>query len=588
MPESLELNDRNLIGEDAAVSGSLYLRRLGAWRRSDWIAVGLLIAVGTGLPLVAAIGTEALGIPHDDDWAYTRIAETLYHTHHLTSLGWGVMTLYGQIITDVPLLHLTANANWSFGLYGAIFGAICLASSYCLARRFLPTSRALLAVCCVALAPGFLAMETTFMTDVPALAMTTICLATGIAALDRAGRSRWVWLVLSMAAGIVGFSIRQFVVIAPIAVLASALARSPRDWKPLLALGIATIAACLEILAWFHGIPGPHQSNDWVPTWGAELSVVKLLGASVALAVLPASVLVIIVGNARSSVRIAAPIALVAIVALLVGLHADPGSPLIGDIFTKWGSPGALIAIGTRPELFPGADWTTIEWASWAALACAVAALLAHRHHQRQTLTLSRIRSWMGQPQGLLAIFVLGSGGFLALVAGSGVWDRYCWPIVGPLAVLILLRERPSPRGPMVNRVGLPLFALLIASLAFLQLAVSFNADAFDAARWRAGVTLTRLDIAPRNIDAGFEWLGYYQPVPVKGGIPAGYPVYRWYEEMYSLPPLCGIVSSSPANFAGFSPAGSTTYKLLAVGGPLEHLYLYKARDMHTCATVPG
>lgn len=61
-----------------------------------------------------------------------------------------------------------------------------------------------------------------------------------------------------------------------------------------------------------------------------------------------------------------------------------------------------------------------------------------------------------------------------------------------------------------------------------------------------------------------------------------------WYEEMYSLPPLCGIVSSSPGNFAGFSPAGSTTYKLLAVGGPREHLYLYKARNMHTCATVPG
>jgi hypothetical protein len=111
--------------ESQADRSSLPLTRLGPWRRSDWLSLGLLVAIGTGLPLAVAVWTGSISIPHDDDWAYTRIAESFYLTHHLTSLGWGVMTLFGQIVSSQPLLYLTGNASWSFGLYATIFGATC-------------------------------------------------------------------------------------------------------------------------------------------------------------------------------------------------------------------------------------------------------------------------------------------------------------------------------------------------------------------------------------------------------------------------------------------------------------------------------
>ncbi len=582
--QTVEFDDLNVTGTEAATIGSSHSKRLGGWQRFDWLALGLLVALGTGLPLVVAIWSGSLGIPFNDDWAYRRIAETFLHTHHLISVGWGVLTLYGQILTIQPLLILTGNSGWAFGIYGSICGAASLISTYCLARRFLPTSRSVLVVFCVALAPGFLATETTYMTDVPALAATTVCLATGVAALDRTGRSRWMWLLLSIAVGIFGFSVRQAVIVAPFAVLVAALVGSPREWKPLCVLGIATGAACLGILKLTRGVPG-----HWEPTWSVEVDVAKLLGASVAFAVLPASIWV--VATSRRAVVRLIPVLLVTGVVLLTVFEVNPRSPLLGDLVTQYGSAGPLIMIGSRPVLFPNALWTAIEWTAWASLACAMCVFISRPRRGSPSKTFSRIANVLGRPEGLMAIFVVGAAALLSVTAGYGaVWDRYCWPIVGPLAVLILLKDR-SPRSlkkPAIHRFALPLVTVATVGLVLLQLALSSNADAFDAARWHAGIKLTRLGISARAIDAGFEWLAYHQSGPVDPGGPPGYTTYVWYEWFFAYPPLCGIASSSPATLPKFSLVGSTSYRLLAVGGPLEHVYLYKARNMRVCATVPG
>jgi hypothetical protein len=443
-------------------------------------------------------------------------------------------------------------------------------------------------------------METTFMTDVPAPAATMICLGSGIATLDRAGRSRWKWLIVSMAAGIFGFSIRQVVVAAPIAVLVAALAKFRHDWKILLGLALAMIAACLGILAWIHGIPGPRQASYWMPNWSTEVSVVKLLGADAAFALLPASLLVIITSS-RTRVAVLSIILLIATVAILVVSHANSGSPLLGDIFSQWGSASALVALGTRPLLFPGALWTTLEWTSWAALACAVVALLSRRpapytrptlNHIRSRLAhpirLTPIRNWFGEPQGLLTIFILGSSALVALTSWAGVWDRYCWPILGPLAVLILLRGQSSPRNSTAARIGMALFALVMLGVVLVQFAVSNNSAAFDAARWHGATDLTRIGVTPRTIDAGIEWVGYHQPGPVVLSTPPGSTPYIWYQLLFSYPPICGIVASSPTTFAGFSPEGSISYRLLAITGPVDHVYLYKSQQPIACATRAG
>ena len=58
---------------------------------------------GVGLPLLVAAITGNLAISHNDSWAYSRIAQTLWDTGHLRLLNWNDMTLIGQVVMIGPL-----------------------------------------------------------------------------------------------------------------------------------------------------------------------------------------------------------------------------------------------------------------------------------------------------------------------------------------------------------------------------------------------------------------------------------------------------------------------------------------------------
>ena len=75
-------------------------------------------------------------------------------------------------------------------------------------------------------APGFAANTTTFLTDVPAVAAASVTLWLGLQALYRPHRhSGLLWVVGAVAAGFFAFSIREFAIAAPVAVLLAALLR---------------------------------------------------------------------------------------------------------------------------------------------------------------------------------------------------------------------------------------------------------------------------------------------------------------------------------------------------------------------------
>jgi hypothetical protein len=119
----------------------------------------------------------------------------------------------------------------------------------------------------------------------------------------------------------------------------------------------------------------------------------------------------------------------------------------------------------------------------------------------------------------------------------------------------------------------------LSTALAVGELLLAANADAFDAARWQAGQSLTRLGIPPRDVDAGYEWLGYYQSGPISPGAPPGAILYVWYEWLFDAP-VCGVVSSSPLSDTSLKSAGLAKYRLFEIAGPEEKLYRYTVPHM--------
>ena len=222
-----------------------------------WRLVGLVL-IAVGIPVVLAALSGALLIPHNDDFGYRRVASTLYETGHLQFSGWTIMTLVGQIAFTMPFLAVLEGSPWAFAASSVTLAIIGITSSYVLARHVLPARRAAFAVLVVVLFPGFTLLATTFMTDVPAYAAEMLCLAVGAVAVSRTpANHRRRWLVASLVIGCWAFSIREFGLAAPVAVLIAAMASDPREPRRryLFALD-AVLAACVGIYLVAHNLPG--------------------------------------------------------------------------------------------------------------------------------------------------------------------------------------------------------------------------------------------------------------------------------------------------------------------------------------------
>ena len=158
----------------------------------------------------------------------------------------------------MPFLVLLQGSPWAFAASSVTLAVIGIASSYVLARRVLPSPRAAFAVLVVILFPGFALLATTFMTDVPAYAAEMLCLAVGAVALSRApANHRRRWLVASLVIGCWAFSIREFALAAPVAVVIAAMASDPSEPRRryLFALD-AVLAVCVAIYLVAHNLPG--------------------------------------------------------------------------------------------------------------------------------------------------------------------------------------------------------------------------------------------------------------------------------------------------------------------------------------------
>ena len=545
---------------------------LGAWSKTDWAVAAVVCGVAVLLPALVSIAAGSFSLPQNDDWSYRRTAEQFALNGHLDFNGWTSMTLIGQILWSWPFLRILGERGWVFGFSTALLSAVGVACAYYVARQVLARWRAAAAVLLVAAIPGFAWSTSTFMTDAPAFAAEMVCLAFGMAAVGRSGRSRVALIGAAMTVGVFGFSIREFAVAAPIAVLFSVGASSRHRQYGYLAAGLVELAVCAVVYRWATHVPGYFGE---ALSWPGRRSVESASRAYFTLALF-LSPAVFAAAWRRYQRRDSWATAAGLVVFLAGGTVALDHGLFTGNYLSQQGFAGSIILSGERPTVVPGALWGLLT-----LLALVAGAVLASIG---LTLDGRVVRHWRpglwGNPLGLVWAFtaVVGTGLGIYALAATGVFDRYLWALAFAVGVLLLWDRQRRPGGTADRSspryfigVGLALSALLVV----VSGALTVNADTYAAARWHAGEAIVAQGVPASEVDAGFEWVGWHARRIANQAVDTTPPAYEsWYARMEPGFRDCGVVSGSPLDYPALRLLQKTSYELLGFGSR-RSLYLY-------------
>lgn len=550
---------------------------IDALGRPDFLVLAVLLLAGVGIPLSLAAAAGTIGLPTNDDWVYMRAATTLYREATIDVPGHSA-AFVGQLALVQPFLWLSRGDPWGFHAFGLGMAALGIVATYLLARRFLGMGSAAFAVLLVLVFPGFARESVSFMTDVPAYALTMLCLLLGTRWLRGEGGA--ATLLASIAVGVLAVSIREFMVAAPIAILVAAWAqRSGRERIWLAALsGLAAIAgvAVLRIAGSVSGHAGP-----------SSLRPDGLLDLGPAFATLAAVLLPVTVLYLAPRVKALSPglILLGAALACLAIVHPD--GPLLGNLWTPAGLAANQVLNGSRDLVLGPAVWQfSSQLALFAGILAAVVVLTWARRRLTPVTSLSsvwavaiRIGTSREAP---LVIFLVAYAGELVLYGFvGGLFDRYLYPMV-PVAAILLLRRAPQPFGSSrLHALAHGAFAWLLVS-AFI---ITANSLAYDAGRDREGEVAVAMGYDPQIVDAGYEWVGSHGTGTQRSFDPAS--MKWWYDIWTSFRP-CAVLANSPEDFDGYRliRVNRSAYKQYLLFGPDQALYLYGA-SLQGCPAPP-
>jgi hypothetical protein len=482
----------------------------------------LIVALAVGLPLWSAFASGAIDVPKNDDWAFSRIAIDFARTGEFRLVGWGVMAMVGHILWAQPWIALFGEELRVLHLVNAATSAAGLGLTFAFARCYLRPARALLVTAVVAAAPAYALLSTTFMTDPTAYIGQIACLLLGVLALRRSSGTTGdaspdlassALLIASLAAGLFAFTVREVAIVAPVAVLAGyawQIRRRGVQWSgPVIAVA-TVIGATVAFTLWRRALPddqlligdGPpivaplYAARAWFTTAWVLGPVIMLVGLGMAVR--------------RRGIVVAIAVIDVLIAGLAVvgrDLAVDSEHPLFtGSFFTRYGSMGSSVAVGSRPLLYPSVVWTLIVLAALAAgVAMAVRIVTGIRGRSRWRPGGERL----APERVVLGAFVVGAAASANAYAfvGGALFDRYLWPAVLGAAILLLSRPGPLVPVPGWRRVVAGVWLLALVSVSLLG---TVEEHTYDVARWDAGEIAVRAGLDPSQVDAGFEWVGWH------------------------------------------------------------------------------
>jgi len=485
---------------------------------TGWWAVLLVLLALAPIGVSTLFG--AFGLVRNDDWAWAEILWRWTDTGTLRLNGWPSMFLIGQLVMAWPVGRLFPDSLAALELFTIATGIIGVLASYWTLRQLLPASRAALSTALMLLSPLYAPLAMSFMTDVPAFAAQASCLALGVRALHAQTAPRlMLWASAAFSLGIVGFTVREYAIVAPAALglvlVVRSLARRARDELFAVALpGAAALAVAFGVLSLRLGMSGsltfkPSLASA-VDGFGAHFGrSVLYTVVTLAFLVLPAFVFVPVrswiqrIGARRWSTVAAIGVLAAMMVGVLGGWRWSP--PILSPYLDERGTFGTDVVPGARATLMPDLGFKVLLVVVLAAsvllvavLAASTARVIGPATHRRATLSDLDTRA-------LLVMFVLGSVAAVVVVGTFDlpIFDRYLL-VVSPFAAGLVL-DSSSTATVTTHARRLAQWAA-VGAFALLGLAWTTDSAAFDAARWEAGSAAVALGVPADRIDAGFEW----------------------------------------------------------------------------------
>ena len=539
------------------------------------VALAAIVGLCVGLPVLSAVVTGSIHIPHNDDWAYFRTVFHLAENGDLEFVGWTVMTFVGQLLWAAPLAELFGRSLPPIVLANAVISAAGLLMTYSLARRFLGSSYALLVVLSVGIFPGFVVLVPTFMTDPAAYTAQMGCLLLGLRALDRGGRGRLVLLIASLIAGLYAFSVREFAIAAPLAVLISLFfqEKQERASSSVSVVGFGgLIVGSAALYLWRHSFSGSSPQFLGFQLGGDLLIFLAQAFFTLSMGLIPV-VLFLTSRDERAAGRVINFGWLIAALLLIITLFSSgvsaccadgPASVFLGNLLTERGVLGNQVLPGKQPTLFPLPIW-------WILSAAAVVsgAMFAGRLH-------SSFSQWKWvRPQSpvlMVAAFgVLHSGAVIFWgILGGPIFDRYLIP---PLLVVSVLLLRARTKPARVWNPGTVASTALLGAVSFVLVS---SGHAFDVARWKAAEIAVSSGVPAQDVDGGFEWVGFHYEGAAQSGAP-NRPLDPGpgYLDLFPRAGNCAIVTSSPAASPQLDLIDSVPYRSL-LGLRTHRVWVYR------------
>jgi hypothetical protein len=504
------------------------------------VAVGVLAAVGFVLPVVVSRVYGSLGIVRNDDWSYLRTLFNWVDTGHLDFNNWVSMTLLSQLVIAAPIVWVFGHNITFIQIETATLGfaGLCLV----LWLGFVVTRRLWVATfvgVLVAVGPLWGALTVSFMTDVPAFAVSMLACALGVRAIRRPPVSL-PYLVASMAAGLVGFTIRQYAAVPPIAI---ALVAGVMLWREgsrprirAFLIASATIVVGAAVFwAYWRTIPHPKAFSPELPsghsvraTLYKGTGLVRLVGLLTAPALVAAGPTRILRRAWAAAHDTTVFVALGTMALLAFTASSSPSIAFAGNYIAPDGILAQGVAIGRRPDILPAGVFNLLlVVGSFAAVLLVIAVVplldtLPQRWRARDFAPHDPVAAFIG-----LVVAGYCIAYFAAAISNIPLYDRYVLPAV-PLVALLLLRpvagERGAPTGSGAHAHpgrGLAVRgAFVLIALAFVGYVYTADSAAFDGTRWKVAVDATKLGWSRHQIRGGFEWTNFYAGTRVPQKLP--------------------------------------------------------------------
>ena len=548
--------------------------RTGAKFDERWVRVALpALAL---LPLVLALAISTVGgglsIPHNDGWAYAKVAESFARDLDFQLVGWNRPGLVGQVVLAAPATLLLPNAIVAQHLTVWLLAVLLVLAVYWLLEPALGAPWAALAAAVTGAFPALGLLSTSFMADVPSASLGMLCLAAGARVptlLPR--RAGLAWLAASLALGVLAGVTREQALAAPVAVLLWLGLSEHRSGhqRIVAAAAVAFVVSVVAVELWRHGLPYD-SAPEVVST--SRASVYELVRAAVVLglALIPVTALLVPGLRGRSLGPRDAVCLTVACLALLTlparrvsGRFEEflPGNYIGGGR----AAPYADLGIGTPAPLVPDAVWIALAAVGALSLLVAVAVLSAPRGQPapaaRSVLRLASIFSWL-----------YAGGLVLQTLSGQPLFDRYVLPLVPTMAALCLAARpaRWSWAAAVTATAGLGVLVVLGATVTALG-------TAYDTARWDAAEGLERDGARATDVAAGLEWSGWHSREPYRQPpeSTAGAPWVTGFSDSRD----CWLVSADQPPASGeHTLVGEYRYDRLLVASP-SRLFIYRDRD---------